>query len=68
MMMFTTKMCQLTAVVLEQDVDNVTRELLREGVLHFVKLTDVTDDAGSFMTTLPLKVHQNRIIDTTKRI
>ena len=68
MMMFTTKMCQLTAVVLEQDVDNVTRELLREGVLHFVKLTDVTDDAGSFMTTLPLKVPQNRISDTRKRI
>ncbi len=68
MIMFTTKMCQLTAVVLDEDVDNVTKELLREGVLHFIKVTDVSDDAGNYITTVSPKVSQNKISDTRKRI
>ncbi len=67
-MMFTTKMCQLAAVVLEQDVDKVTKELLSQGVLHFVKLSEVTDDAGNYITTLSPRVSQSKISDTRKRI
>ena len=68
MIMFTTKMCHLTAVVLDEDADSVTKELLKEGVLHFVKATDVSDDVGNYTTNLSPKVSQSRISDTRKRI
>jgi len=66
--MFTTKMCQLTAVVLEEDVDSVTKELLKEGVMHFVKVTDVSDDIGTYITSASPKVSQNKMAETRKRI
>ena len=68
MMMFTTKMCQLAAIVLDQDADNVTRELLRQGVLHFVKVTEVEEDAKSMITSVSPRVSQSKIQDTRKRI
>ncbi len=68
MMMFTTKMCQLAAIVLEQDTDNVTKELLRQGVLHFVRITEVEEDTKSILTSVSPKVSQSRIGDTRKRI
>jgi len=68
MIMFTAKMCHLTAVVLDEDVDNVTKELLKEGVLHFIKVTDVSDDVESHVTSASPKVSQNKISETRKRI
>lgn len=68
MMMFTTKMCQLAAVVLEQDADNVTKELLKQGVLHFVKVTEVADDSGNYLANVLPKIPQSKIADTRKRI
>ncbi|MCL2705341.1 MAG: hypothetical protein FWE72_03930 [Spirochaetaceae bacterium] len=68
MIMFTTKMCHLTAVVLDEDVDSVTKELLKEGVLHFIKVTDVSDDIGSHVTNASPKVSQTKISETRKRI
>ena len=68
MMMFTTKMCQLAAIVLDQDADNVTKELLKQGVLHFVKVTEVEEDAKSMISSVSPKVSQSKIQDTRKRI
>ena len=68
MMMFTTKMCQLAAIVLDQDADNVTKELLKQGVLHFVKVTEVEEDAKSMITSVSPRVSQSKIQDTRKRI
>lgn len=68
MMMFSTKMCRLAAVILAQDVDSVTKELLKQGLLHFVKFSDVTDDAGNQFSAMTLKVPQSKIADTRRRI
>ena len=68
MILFTTKMCHLTAVVLDEDVDNVTKELLREGVLHFIKVTDLSDDMEKHITSASPKVSQSKIAETRKRI
>jgi len=42
-----TKMKQLIAVVLESDVDSVTRELLDEGVMHFISVRSLAGDVSS---------------------
>ena len=68
MIFFPTKMCQLTAVVLDEDVALVTKELLREGVLHFIKVTDVSKDAENYITNVSPIVPQGRISETRKRI
>ena len=68
MIMFTTKMCQLAAIVLEQDVDNVTKELLKQGVLHFVKVTEVAENSGNYLANVSPKVPQSKIADTRRRI
>ncbi|RKX77172.1 MAG: hypothetical protein DRP87_09845, partial [Spirochaetes bacterium] len=39
--MSTAKMKQLIAVVLARDADRVTKELLRQGVLHFIKVREL---------------------------
>jgi len=39
--MSTAKMKQLIAVVLARDADKVTKELLRQGVLHFIKVREL---------------------------
>ena len=68
MILFTTKMCHLTAVVLDEDVDNVTKELLKEGVLHFIKVTDLSDEMENHITSASPKVSQSKIAETRKRI
>ncbi|MBN1685577.1 MAG: ATPase V [Spirochaetales bacterium] len=40
-------MRQLVAVVLENDVDAVTRELLNEGVMHFISMRSLVKDTSS---------------------
>jgi V/A-type H+/Na+-transporting ATPase subunit I len=43
-MMTSTPMKQLVAVALEGDVDGVTRALLDEGVMHFIRINSLSDD------------------------
>ncbi|MCL2295093.1 MAG: ATPase V [Spirochaetes bacterium] len=68
MILFTTKMCRLTTVILEEDVDAVTKGLLGEGVLHFVKVTDVSKEAESYITNACPESVQGKITETRKRI
>jgi len=67
-MMFTTRMKYLTAVVLDKDVEKVTRELLSDGVLHFVNITEVSSGLKSKVDTMVPEVSLNRIAEIKKRI
>ena len=43
-MIFTTKMKQLVAVVLDRDAEKVTRELLNQSLLHFVNIRELSSE------------------------
>jgi V/A-type H+-transporting ATPase subunit I len=67
-MMFTTKMKYLIAVVLDKDVEAVTRELLTDGVLHFVNLTDVSARLKNKVGNMTMQISITRIAEIKKRI
>lgn len=67
-MIFTTPMKQLVAVVLEPDVDNVTRELLRQGVMHFIGIREIASDWTAKLGEVAPLVSAARIAETRKRI
>jgi V/A-type H+-transporting ATPase subunit I len=67
-MIFTTPMKQLAAVVLDHDVDNVTRELLRQGVMHFISIRELPGDWGARLGEVASPVSAARIAETRKRI
>jgi V/A-type H+-transporting ATPase subunit I len=67
-MMFVTEMKHLTAVVLERDVDRVTKELLSLGLLHFVNVVEIDDSLVSKVSTIEPEVSYSRISELKKRV
>ncbi len=67
-MIFTAPMKQLVAVVLDHDVDNVTRELLRQGVMHFISIKELSGDWAAKLGEVAPLVSAARIAETRKRI
>ena len=64
----TAKMLQLIAVVIDSDSDSVTRELLRQGVLHFINVRDVEKKWQPKIRQLEPQVSLARFAEARKRI
>lgn len=67
-MIFTEQMQQVVAVVLDQDTDGVTKELLRLGLLHFVRITEVDRDIGPQVEEVTPRVAEVMITEIRRRI
>jgi V/A-type H+-transporting ATPase subunit I len=67
-MIFTERMKQLVAVVLDKDTEAVTRELLRQGVLHFTKVAEVDRSVADKVQEVSPKVSEALIAEIRKRI
>jgi len=67
-MIFTAPMKQLIAVVLDRDADLVTRELLRQSVLHFISIKEITGSWSSQVEQVTPRVSVAMIAETRKRI
>ena len=61
-------MKQLIAVILGPDIDAVTKELLRQGVLHFINIKEVSKDWDSKADEISLDTSREQISDIKKRI
>jgi len=55
-------------VVLDHDVDAVTKELLRLGLLHFVNITEVDRDVSSQVESITPKIAEAGITEIRRRI
>jgi V/A-type H+-transporting ATPase subunit I len=66
-MMFTARMKYLVAVVLDKDVDGVTKELLSLGLLHFVKIQELQQGLESKVQSVALTVSTTRLQEIRKR-
>ncbi len=66
--MFTARMKQLIAVVLDHDADRVTKELLRQSVLHFVNIKEITSSWKSKVDSVTPKISEALIGEIRKRI
>ena len=66
--MFTARMKHLTAVVLQQDAETVSRKLLNLGALDFVKITDLDREKSKALAKPELQGSAARIIETRSRI
>ncbi len=67
-MIFTAPMKQLIAVVLDRDADKVTRELLRQSVLHFISIKEISGGWSSQVEQVAPRVSVAMIAETRKRI
>ncbi len=67
-MIFTEQMQQVVAVVLDQDTDGVTKELLRLGLLHFVRITEVDRDIGPQVEEVTPRVAEAMVTEIRRRI
>ncbi|MEW5816758.1 MAG: V-type ATPase 116kDa subunit family protein [Spirochaetota bacterium] len=67
-MMFPTRMKQLIAVVRDSDVSEVTKELLRQGVLHFVSMKQIGGGWNSKIESVIPEVSESQIGEIRKRI
>jgi len=67
-MIFTEQMQQVVAVVLDHDADAVTKELLRLGLLHFVRITEVDRDIGPQVKEMTPQVAEAMITEIRRRI
>lgn len=67
-MIFTEQMQQVVAVVLDHDTDGVTKELLRLGLLHFVRITEVDRDIGPQVEEVTPRVAEAMITEIRRRI
>jgi V/A-type H+-transporting ATPase subunit I len=61
-------MKQLIAVVPDRDADKVTRELLRQSVLHFISIKEITGGWSSQVEQVTPRVSVAMIAETRKRI
>ncbi len=66
--MFTEPMVSLIAVVRDRDMDRVTQELLRQGVLQFIKVEEIKKDWAEKLEDVDPAVSQARIAEMRKRI
>ena len=67
-MILTAKMTQLIAVVLDHDGEAVTRELLRQSVLHFVGTQELSRDWTSRVAEVTPRISVAMVAETRKRI
>ncbi len=67
-MMFPTPMIQLVAVVLDPDVDAVTKALLDVGVLHFIDIREQIPQAASKLERIEQEVTAGEAAELRKRI
>ncbi len=67
-MMVTARMKHLVAVVLAQDVDRVTRELLDVGVIEFVKIKELAGGWGAQLRGRSPRVAAAKVGELRKRI
>jgi V/A-type H+-transporting ATPase subunit I len=67
-MIFTARMKQLVAVVLDHDLHKVTRELLRQGVMHFIRVAQVAEGIQQKLHSLTPALSQERIAEIRRRI
>ena len=66
--MFTARMKYLVAVVLDRHVDDVTRELLSLGMLHFIKVKELQSGLENKVNNVTLTVSTTRLSEIRKRI
>ncbi|MFW6138033.1 MAG: V-type ATP synthase subunit I [Spirochaetota bacterium] len=66
--MFTEPMVQLLAVVMEEDADRVAEELLRQGAVHFMDVSELQKPWSGRVPELDLEVSLSRVTETRKRI
>ena len=67
-MIFTTRMKHLIAAVLDEDIERVTRELLRQGSLHFVKITEFDEDLKHRVEDVEPEISRSVLEETKDRI
>ncbi len=67
-MIFTTPMKQIVAVILERDLSQVTKELLRVGALDFISIKEIAGALGSKIDQVVPKISEARIGEIRKRI
>ena len=67
-MLTTTPMKQLLAIVLESDVDSVTKELLRQGVMQFMDVTAVTGQWRSRIGVVSPRVSPALMAELRQRV
>ncbi len=67
-MIFTAKMTQLIAVVLDHDGEAVTRELLRQSVLHFIDTQELSHDWKTKVERVTPRVSVTIVAEIRKRI
>jgi len=67
-MMFTKPMVHMIAVVLDSDMEKVSKELLKQGVLHFVNINEVKRKWSSETIDVSPPVSQGRATEARKRI
>ncbi len=67
-MLLTSKMKQLVAVILEQDTENVAKELLEQGVMHFIHIKEISAELDAKVGKVNLGVSISKISDLKKRI
>lgn len=68
MSLFPAPMRRVTAVVLGSDLDRVTRELLRAGVLHFVTIGHEPSSWGAQLGNVKPGIEEGRIAEARKRL
>ncbi len=67
-MIFTTRMRFLSAVVLDTDMEAVTRELLQQGVLDFISIRELNILERNRVETVEPKVSEARLKESRRRI
>ncbi len=67
-MIFADRMKQIVAVVLDRDSEAVTRELLRLGVMHMIRATEVAAEHASVLGGVKQAVSSATIAETRKRV
>ncbi len=66
--MLTESMSYLIAVVRNSDKEDVSKELLKLGVLHMVDVTEVREDWRGKLSELPVSSAKNKVEDLRKKI
>ena len=67
-MMFTTPMTQIFAVVTEKDSRKVTEAILREGVMHFINVSEFEAEGLEKLSVVKPEASLTNISDLRKRI
>ncbi|MBN2627198.1 MAG: ATPase V [Spirochaetales bacterium] len=66
-MIMTTAMKQLSAVVMEQDMDKLTRCLLEKGVLDFISIKEISREMGEKLTQVEPRVSLEKFAEVRRR-